>query len=266
MEELDSGGLFDKTYFLFLRTEVPVDHTKGHINKWHFRSTSTNIIRIWSQWLVHKTAHPFPVSTPRTLNVHIDTPHRNFIDFLPQFDVLVISSGHWFSTESTYRLNNTIVGGQLSPTKKSFKDVIEFYGVAVQTALNAILEASNYTGLTVLRSYSPEHYQRGEWNTGGKCTGIDKPARESVRSRNTNSMQKMQVVEFEKAARRRTSGSKLKFMDVTEMSGYRNDGHPGRYNRNVSKENAPEDCLHWCTPGVVDTWNEVLFEILKREF
>ncbi|ONK77392.1 uncharacterized protein A4U43_C02F6060 [Asparagus officinalis] len=207
-----------------------------------------------------RTPLPIPSSSPRSVNVHLDTPDKSFINFLPEFDVLILSSGHWFSTETTYLLNNTI-----KKTRKK-KDIFGFYDIALQTTLSYILEFSNYTGLVILRSYSPEHYTSGGWNSGGGCSGIDKPARKSIRSGYTNSMEKVQVVKFEKAAKTLRNGLRLRFMDVTELSGYRNDGHAGKYGRKVRMKNVAEDCVHWCMPGIVDIWNEVLFEMLKREF
>lgn len=190
------------------------------------------------------------------------------MQFLPKFDVLVLSTGHWFTMEATYVLNGTAVGRQLRRAKRSRKkksEIINFYSRAIQTALDAIVRVPNYTGLTIFRSYSPEHYVGGAWDTGGSCAGVDSPANESLRSAHANAMWREQVADVERASRKVKNGSRLRFMDITEMTGYRRDGHPGPYSRRKSKKKGPEDCVHWCMPGAADTWNEVLFEILKRE-
>ncbi|GKB94891.1 enoyl-[acyl-carrier-protein] reductase [NADH], chloroplastic-like protein [Tanacetum coccineum] len=55
----------------------------------------------------------------------------------------------------------------------------------------------------------------------------------------------------------------------------RHDGHPGPYRnldpKKITKRSAdgrppPQDCLHWCMPGPVDTWNEFLMETIRRDF
>ncbi|CAG7882379.1 unnamed protein product [Brassica rapa] len=39
----------------------------------------------------------------------------------------------------------------------------------------------------------------------------------------------------------------------------RKDAHPSRYREPGTPEDAPQDCSHWCLPGVPDTWNEILY-------
>jgi hypothetical protein len=52
-------------------------------------------------------------------------------------------------------------------------------------------------------------------------------------------------------------------MDTTAAMVLRPDGHPSRYghwaHENVTLYN---DCVHWCLPGPVDVWNEMLLHVL----
>ena len=46
-------------------------------------------------------------------------------------------------------------------------------------------------------------------------------------------------------------------------------GHPGPYMypfpfANGVPERVQNDCVHWCLPGPIDTWNEILLEVVKR--
>ena len=88
-------------------------------------------------------------------------------------------------------------------------------------------------------------------------------------------MHEQQVTGFNRAVERATNGSKLRLMDITEAFQYRHDGHPGPYRspdpnkitkRGPDGRPPPQDCLHWCMPGPVDTWNELVFEIIRREY
>lgn len=83
------------------------------MQKWIFRSTSTNIVRIWSSWLVHHTPDPIGPAPGGVDKVYLDVPDEIFMEFVPGFDVLVLSSGHWFAKRSAYVINGTVVGGQL---------------------------------------------------------------------------------------------------------------------------------------------------------
>ncbi|RAL39258.1 hypothetical protein DM860_002791 [Cuscuta australis] len=57
------------------------------------------------------------------------------------------------------------------------------------------------------------------------------------------------------------------FINITQLSEYRIDSHPSIYNELDGKLLTDEqkadplhfaDCIHWCLPGVPDTWNQIL--------
>ncbi|EOY22969.1 Trichome birefringence-like 18 isoform 1 [Theobroma cacao] len=265
---------------LLWQVEVPKNRGNRKMQRWHFRSTSVMIVRIWSSWLVHHSSEKFDFAPEGVSKLHLDAPDNSFMEFIPNFDVIVISSGHWFAKQSVYILKNEIVGGQLWWPDRSRPmkiNNIDAFGISVETSLSAILTHPNYTGLTILRSFSPDHYEGGAWNTGGSCTGKVKPLAtgELVENGFTNIMHKKQVMGFKRAVKKATNKSKLRLMDITEVFGYRHDGHPGPYRnpdphkitkRGPDGKPPPQDCLHWCMPGPVDTWNELVLEIIRREF
>lgn len=58
------------------------------------------------------------------------------------------------------------------------------------------------------------------------------------------------------------------FMNITRISEYRKDAHTSLYTIRQGKILTPEqqadpatyaDCIHWCLPGLPDTWNELLY-------
>lgn len=63
-------------------------------------------------------------------------------------------------------------------------------------------------------------------------------------------------------------------IDITTLSEYRKDAHTSVYTLRQGRLLTPEqkadpaafaDCLHWCLPGVPDTWNELLYtHIISR--
>ncbi|KAI3939603.1 hypothetical protein MKX01_038558 [Papaver californicum] len=57
-------------------------------------------------------------------------------------------------------------------------------------------------------------------------------------------------------------------LNITQLSEYRKDGHTSVYTERGGKLLTSEqksdpktfaDCIHWCLPGVPDTWNEILY-------
>ncbi|KAJ8629451.1 hypothetical protein MRB53_022774 [Persea americana] len=262
------------------QVETPKNRGNRRMQRWYFKSMSVMVVRIWSSWLVKKTSEPFQSAPEGVDKLHLDAPDEDFMNYLHMFDVVVLSSGHWFAKRSVYILNNEIVGGQLwwpDKTRKMEVNNIEAFGISTETVLSAIARHPNFTGLTIVRSFSPDHYEGGAWNTGGSCTGKVRPALENELVANgfTDIMHEKQVTGFNKAIKKANGKSKLRLMDITRAFGYRTDGHPGPYRspdpnkvtkRGPHGEPPPQDCLHWCMPGPVDTWNELVFEIIRREF
>ncbi|XP_010671971.2 protein YLS7 [Beta vulgaris subsp. vulgaris] len=265
---------------LLWQVEVPKNRGNRHMQRWFFRSKSVMITRIWSSWLVHQTSEAFGEIREGVAKLHLDVSDEIFMQYVPTFDVVVLSSGHWFAKQSIYMLNNEIVGTQLWPPPKRQPmkiNNIEAFGISVETSLTAMVTHPNFTGLTILRAYSPDHYEGGAWNSGGSCTGKVGPILPGQLLKNayTNTMYEKQVRGFHRAVKKQVNRSKLKLMDITEPFSYRHDGHPGPYRspdpnkitkRGPDGKPPPQDCLHWCMPGPVDTWNELVLEIIRREF
>lgn len=66
-------------------------------------------------------------------------------------------------------------------------------------------------------------------------------------------------------------GLKIELLNITQLSQYRNDGHPTIYKRHwvppteseLANPIANSDCIHWCLPGVPDVWNEILYTYIR---
>ncbi|KAH7537574.1 hypothetical protein FEM48_Zijuj03G0107400 [Ziziphus jujuba var. spinosa] len=64
------------------------------------------------------------------------------------------------------------------------------------------------------------------------------------------------------------------FLNITTLSEYRKDAHTSVFTIRQGKMLTPEqqsdpatyaDCIHWCLPGLPDTWNEFLYtRIISR--
>lgn len=61
---------------------------------------------------------------------------------------------------------------------------------------------------------------------------------------------------------------KVNFLNITTLSEFRKDAHTSVYTIRQGKKLTPEqqadpatyaDCIHWCLPGLPDTWNELLY-------
>lgn len=110
-----------------------------------------------------------------------------------------------------------------------------------------------------------------EWNPGsdGTCYNelypIDKPSYWG-----TGSNQDIMKIVGDVLSR---VGDKVTLLNITQLSEYRKDGHTTVYGERrgklLTKEQRADpknygDCIHWCLPGVPDTWNEILYAYLLR--
>ncbi|XP_057524054.1 protein trichome birefringence-like 35 [Amaranthus tricolor] len=115
---------------------------------------------------------------------------------------------------------------------------------------------------------SPTHMRSQEWNPErqGNCYNETNPITQENYWGNDSDVPTMRMVE--KILSR--LGSKVRVLNITQLSEYRKDGHPSIYRKfwetlspeQLSKPESYSDCIHWCLPGVPDVWNELLFHFL----
>jgi hypothetical protein len=79
----------------------------------------------------------------------------------------------------------------------------------------------------------------------------------------------MEEVESAKAKMKQFGGVRFEVLDVTKLALLRPDGHPSAYMNpfpfaNGVSKYVQNDCVHWCLPGPIDTWNEIFLEIMKK--
>lgn len=57
----------------------------------------------------------------------------------------------------------------------------------------------------------------------------------------------------------------IEVLDLTHMSEFRADAHPAIW---LGRKDAVavwgQDCMHWCLPGVPDTWVDILSELISH--
>lgn len=62
---------------------------------------------------------------------------------------------------------------------------------------------------------------------------------------------------------RALQGSDIRLLDLTHLSEFRADAHPAVW---LGKKDAVaiwgQDCMHWCLPGVPDTWVDILSALI----
>ncbi|XP_062190882.1 protein trichome birefringence-like 8 isoform X2 [Phragmites australis] len=170
-------------------------------------------------------------------------------------DVLVLNTGHWWNLHKTVKAGNYfMVGDRLNKTM----DLKEAFRLSLQTVEDwELSSARSSESYFFFRSYSPSHYRNGTWDTGGSCAEQRGPLTTNDHSGEDHSWINAMIVKTTEDIKRH--GRKARFLNITHMTVLRPDGHPSRHREPGTPPDAPEDCSHWCLPGVPDMWNEVLY-------
>lgn len=264
-----------KIFFsLSLKVEDATDvyHDETYQNrKWHFPSYNFSLSVIWSPFLVKAVIFEdiSGVSTAE-IQLHLDTLDTTWTHQLPTFDYVVVGGGKWFLKGAIYFENNTIVGCHYCEGRNLTEYGFEHaYRKALSLALDYIV-SSDQQRLVIFRTCTPDHFENGEWFSGGTCNRT-MPYNEGEIS--ISALDKMfhdiELEQFEKLkAKVSGKGVDIKLLDTTGLSLLRPDGHPGPYrqyhpfaeDKNAKVQN---DCLHWCLPGPIDSWNDLVMEMLQ---
>ncbi|KAI3859704.1 hypothetical protein MKX03_031218 [Papaver bracteatum] len=251
-----------------------VYHDKDYRNRrWHFPTYNFTLTIIWSPFLVKAYNYEYVNGVEADPRIHLDELDNAWTDQYTSFDYIVMSGGKWFLRSAVYMENNTIVGCHYCPGKKNVTEygLENAYRKAMKLVLDYILN-SNHNASVFYRATTSEHFENGSWDTGGTCDRT-KPFKEGEISLNYMDVafRDIELEAFENLENVVSTRKKkfLKLLDVTILSLLRPDGHPGpyRYFQPFAKDKnatVQYDCLHWCLPGPIDSWNDLIMEMVRN--
>jgi hypothetical protein len=245
-------------------------HDKEFRSKiWRFPSHNFTLSVIWSPFLLKSET-----SSNSDIQLYLDQLDHKWTVQYPKFDYVVISGGKWFLKTTIFHENNVVTGCHYCQGRNNLTDL--GYDYSYRKTLNLLRDFvlnSTHKPLVLFRTTTPDHFENGEWNTGGYCNRT-MPFKEGQANMKTvdDVMRDVELEVFQKFGKGFGLGSNIRLLDTTGMSLLRPDGHPGPYHHPnpfagvKNKSNVQNDCLHWCLPGPIDSWNDVMVETtLNRE-
>ncbi|KAL6969486.1 Xyloglucan O-acetyltransferase 1 [Sarracenia purpurea var. burkii] len=254
-------------------------YSTGDDNKfrrWRFPSHNATVSIYWSPFLVHGVEK---TEIANYNKLFLDSVDERWASDLGSIDMIVLSVGHWFLHPAVFFYGDSVIGCHYCPgqnyTEVGFYDV---FGKAFKTTLKTIIErrgdGGDGNGIDVIvTTFSPHHFE-GDWDKLGACPKTDpyKEGEKELEGMNLE-MRNAEVGEVEaiKARTKKFGGGlvRVEALDVTRLALMRPDGHPGPYMNanpfaNGVAEKVQNDCVHWCLPGPIDTWNQILLDLMKR--
>nr|CAB3450958.1 unnamed protein product [Digitaria exilis] len=257
-------------------TTAEIDVTGRAVRRdFHYGSHGFNVSLFWSPFLVKANLSADSEPGLGLWDMHLDTPDARWASHIADFDFIILSGTNWFFRPSLYREGGRVVGrnGGAAGVHGSAPEMPVSGAVraAFRTALGAIAAREGFSGKALVRTVTPAHFENGEWNTGGDCVR-SRPFRRGERSRDAVVAEfraaQVDALRETAATSQRRNGTELRLLDITEAMEMRPDGHPSRYGHppGGSVEGSfVVDCLHWCLPGPIDLWNELLFQMLAGQ-
>lgn len=236
-----------------------------------------NVSTYWSPLLVRAEGHPEDYAMTQQAVV-LDALTEPAADVGAMADVVVIAAGHWFPRPAMFYEDEKVVGVYSRPDVN--KTDIGYFGVyrkVIRRTLEYADARSSSTGgdkLVVVATIALAHFDSNiGWNHRDACSRT-KPYDDGEAEVATTDAEVRKVVleEVATAATAKTTGRwgcvRFEVLDVTKMATMRPDGHPGPYLFAHAYDWRPvpgdrgQRCLHWCAPGLVDTFNDILAKMI----
>uniref|UniRef100_A0A1J3GU46 Protein trichome birefringence-like 16 n=1 Tax=Noccaea caerulescens TaxID=107243 RepID=A0A1J3GU46_NOCCA len=219
---------------------------------YRFPETNTTVLYHWSSTLCD--IQPLNISDPATEHaMHLDRPPAFLRQYLHKIQVLVMNTGHHWNRGKLNGNRWVMHVNGVPNTNKKLAALGNAKNFTIHSTVSWVSsQLPLHPGLKAFyRSLSPRHFVGGEWNTGGSCN-------------NTTPMsigkEVLQEESSDFSAGHAVKGTGVKLLDITALSHIRDEGHISRFS--ISASPGVQDCLHWCLPGVPDTWNEILFAMI----
>ncbi|XP_054825248.1 xyloglucan O-acetyltransferase 3-like [Prosopis cineraria] len=266
-----SRNHMDSLVCLLSQEETPDEICKDpedRYRKWHFPKSNFTVMSIWSRFLIVGEERMVNGTGTNIFDMHIDKVDPDWGNVVPELDYAIISAGHWFFRVMYLHDADNLVGCVFCKQPNVTDYDIDFaLRMAFRAAFNFFNNCENCKKTLVFaRTFAPAHFENGVWNTGGYCNRTSPMSEAEVDWKSFEwKLRNVQMEEFERGARQGDESKRYEVVDVTRAMMMRPDGHPGEHwgNKWMSGYN---DCTHWCMPGPVDFWSELLLALLiQRE-
>ncbi|KAK2366134.1 hypothetical protein P8452_54833 [Trifolium repens] len=241
-----------------------------YFRRYFYADYNFTLGNLWSPYFVRSVdADPNGHSYNSIMKLYVDEVDEAWSSQVENFDIVIISAGHWFFRPLLFYEKGQLVGCNKCGME-NVTDLAHYFGykMAFRTAFRTLNNLENFKGVTFFRTFSPSHFENGDWNKGGNCVRKKPFSKEEMKLDGYFLQTYLTQVNEFNVAQEEASKKGLKFLmlNTTEIMLLRPDGHPNNYGHpKDTNRTFYNDCVHWCLPGPVDTWNEFFLYMLNIE-
>ncbi|ESQ51106.1 hypothetical protein EUTSA_v10022706mg [Eutrema salsugineum] len=225
----------------------------------------TNLLARYGRWSANANGGELEdLGFREGYRVDVDTPESSW-EKAPSFhDILILNTGHWWWAPSKFDpLKSPMLfferGRPILPPVPSAAGLDR----VLSNMVNFVEKTKRPGGIIFLRTQSPRHFEGGDWDQGGTCQRLQpllpREVEELFSVRNNGTNVEVRLVNQHLYNSFNSGRSTFHVLDITRMSEYRADAHPA-----AAGGKNHDDCMHWCLPGLTDTWNDLFVATLHK--
>ncbi|KAK8928453.1 hypothetical protein KSP39_PZI017522 [Platanthera zijinensis] len=217
----------------------------------------------WAPFLVQSNSDEPIITNTKNRIVRVDSISKHAQYWLGA-DIIVFNSYVWWM--DGHRMKS--LWGSFANGEEGYEelDAVLAYRMAIKTWANWIDSNLNRSKTRIFfTTASPTHMKSADWSheNGIRCYNETRPVTTKGYWGSGSDRRMMDVVSSI-VGRMKVP---VTFINITQLSEYRKDGHVSIYGEVREKELEDEkldpkiylDCIHWCLPGVPDTWNQIFY-------
>ncbi|RAL45006.1 hypothetical protein DM860_003765 [Cuscuta australis] len=264
---------------MFVSLYCTLKGVSGEVKKWHPAGADrgftfleynltiayhrTNLLARYGRWTANANGGILEsLGYKEGYRVDVDIPEGTWADAPHFHDVLIFNTGHWWFAPAKF---DPVKSPMLffKNGKPVTPPVLAEIGLdlALKHVVSYVEDRIRENAIILFRTQSPRHFDGGDWDQGGSCLRSHPLSPQeveeyfSLRNNGTNCEARLVNEHLRKAL----EGTKFRTLDITRMSEFRADAHPS-----TAGGKKHEDCMHWCLPGITDTWNDLFVAYINN--